>query len=139
MVYLYAIFGMFCAGLAPILGKMGLYNVNPVTALCLRTLVASTLVMFWLAFSRGLHQLFQVSPWFWLILGVEGVLAILIGDFAYFLAIKKGSLNQVVLIMACSPLVTMLFSFLFFDEVVSLGQLFGAFMVAGGLILILRG
>ena len=139
MVYLYAIFGMFCAGLAPILGKMGLYSVSPLTALCLRTFVASMLVLCWMGFSRGFGQLFQVSPWFWLILGVEGVLAILIGDFAYFLAIKKGSLNQVVLIMACSPLVTMLFSFLFFDEVVSLNQLIGAFLLAAGLALILKG
>ncbi|MHB8156746.1 MAG: EamA family transporter [Desulfocucumaceae bacterium] len=136
MVFLYAILGMFCWGLAPLFGKLGLYKVNPATALSLRTLIAATVVIFWLIGSRGFSQVFQVPPLFWILIAIEAILATLLGDLAYFAALKKGNINDVSMIMACSPLITMLFSYLFLGEMIKNLQLIGAFFITVGLVFV---
>ncbi len=136
MAILYAFLGMFCWGIAPLFGKLGLYNVHPLTALCLRTMIAATLVLGWLIGSRGFQQMLQIPPLFWIFIGIEAILATLLGDLAYFAALKKGNINEVSLVMACAPLVTMLFSFLFFSEIVTGQQLIGAAFITIGLIFI---
>ncbi|HBV99384.1 MAG: transporter [Peptococcaceae bacterium BICA1-7] len=136
MVFLYAVLGMLCWGLAPLFGKLGLYKVNPATALSVRTLMAATLVMFWLIGSRGFGQVFQIPPLFWVLIGIEAILATLLGDLAYFAALKRGNINDVTLIMACSPLVTMLLSYFFLGEMIKNFQLLGAFFITLGLVII---
>lgn len=136
MVFIYALLGMLCWGLAPLFGKMGLYRVNPVTALSLRTIIACTLVLGWLIGSRGYNQFGGIPPQFWVFIAIEAILATLLGDLAYFAALKNGNINDVTLIMACSPLVTMFFSYLFMGESMSNIQLIGAFFISVGLIFI---
>ncbi|WP_347490676.1 EamA family transporter [Desulfoscipio sp. XC116] len=136
MTILYAILGMLCWGLAPLFGKLGLYNVNPVTALSLRTIFAATLVMGWLIGSRGFHQFLQVPPIFWVFIGIEAILATLLGDLAYFAALKRGNINDVTLILSCSPIVTMLLSYCFFGEMITNFQLIGAAFISIGLVFI---
>lgn len=136
IVIFYAFIGMLCWGLAPLFGKLGLNNVDPVTALSLRTLLAATLVMGWLIGSRGFHHFTQVPLLFWVFIGIEAILATLLGDLAYFAALKKGNINDVTLILSCSPLVTMLSSYLFLGEMVSNYQLIGAAFICVGLVFI---
>lgn len=136
MVVLYALFGMLCWGLAPLFGKLGLGGVNPVTALSLRTMIAATLVLGWLIGTRGYSEFAHIPPLFWLFIAIEAILATLVGDLAYFVALKNGNINSVTLIMACSPVVTVLLSYLFMGEVVSLRQLVGAAFITLGLALI---
>lgn len=136
MALLYAFLGMLCWGLAPLFGKLGLYSVNPVTALSLRTIIAGTLVMGWLIASRGIYQFFQIPPIFWALIGIEAVLATLLGDLAYFAALKKGNINDVTLILSCAPLITMLLSYLFLNEMITNYQLIGAAFITVGLVFI---
>lgn len=136
MVFLYSFLGMLCWGLAPLFGKLGLYKVNPATALSVRTLMAATLVMFWLIGSRSFAQVFQIPPLFWVLIGTEAILATLLGDLAYFAALKKGNINDVTLVMSCSPLVTMLLSYFFLGEMIKNVQLIGAFFITLGLVFI---
>lgn len=136
MVFLYALLGMLCWGLAPLFGKLGLYRVSPTTALSLRTLIACFVVMGWLIGSRGYTQFTGIPLQFWVFLGIEAILATLLGDLAYFAALKKGNINDVTLVMACSPLVTMLCSYIFMGEVMSNIQLVGAFFISVGLVFI---
>jgi transporter family protein len=136
MAFFYALLGMLCWGLAPLFGKLGLYKVSPVTALSLRTVIASLLVMSWLVGSRGFGQFFQIPPLFWVFIGIEAILATLLGDLAYFAALKKGNINDVTLVLSCSPLVTMLFSYLFMGEIMTNLQLIGALFIIIGLVFI---
>lgn len=136
MALLYAFLGMLCWGLAPLFGKLGLYSVNPVTALSLRTIIAGTLVMGWLIVSRRIYQFFQIPPIFWVLIGIEAVLATLLGDLAYFAALKKGNINDVTLILSCAPLITMLLSYLFLNEMITNYQLIGAAFITVGLVFI---
>lgn len=136
MAILYALLGMLCWGLAPLFGKLGLYNVHPMAALCLRTLIAATLVLSWLIGTQGFQQMLQIPPLFWVFIGIEAILATLLGDLAYFAALQQGNINQVTFILSSSPLVTMLFGFLFFHEIVTGHQLLGALFITLGLIFI---
>lgn len=133
MAIFYAFLGMFCWGLAPLFGKLGLYSVQPMAALSLRTIIAATLVMGWLVGSRSFHLFVQVPTTFWIFIGIEAILATLLGDLAYFAALKKGNINNVSLILACSPLVTMLTSFFFLCEIITVYQLIGAAFIVIGL------
>ncbi|ACV64670.1 protein of unknown function DUF6 transmembrane [Desulfofarcimen acetoxidans DSM 771] len=140
MVFLYAFLGMLCWGLAPLFGKLGLFRIDPVTALCIRTLMAATLVLGWLVgfwkYNQFFSQVFAVPPLFWAFIAIEAVLATLVGDLAYFAALKWGNINYVTLIMACSPLVTMFLSYIFLSEPVTGAQLIGAVFIITGLIFI---
>lgn len=127
---------MLCWGLAPLFGKLGLFSVNPVTALTIRTIIAGTIVMGWLIGTRGFHHFLEVPPLFWLFISIEAILATLLGDLAYFAALKKGNINDVTLILSCSPIVTMLTSYFFMGEAVAGYQVAGVVLITAGLVCI---
>ncbi|MFZ5899109.1 MAG: EamA family transporter [Bacillota bacterium] len=136
MVLVYALLGMLCWGLAPLFGKLGLYSVNPVTALQLRTLIAATFVAAWIIGTQNFSGMLQVPRLFWVLIGIEAILATLLGDLAYFAALKKGNINDVTLILSSSPLVTMLLSWLFLGQTISNAQIVGSVLIIAGLFLI---
>jgi transporter family protein len=137
MVYWLAIIGMICWGIAPIFAKMGLGHANPMAALVLRTLMAAGMVTAWVGVSGSLGQVKQIPLNSWMLLGIEAILAALIGDLAYYAAIKRGEVSVVTVIMASSPLVTMICAILFFGEQITAYRLIGASFVVLGIILIM--
>ncbi|MEG6586634.1 EamA family transporter [Dendrosporobacter sp. 1207_IL3150] len=136
MAIMFAVFGMLCWGVAPIFGKFGLQGVHPITALSLRTLLAATMVLGWVVCSRGYTDFLNVPFSFWIYIIIEAILATLVGDLAYFYALKYGNVNQVSLVMACAPIVTMLASFFILGENVSYKQILGASLITAGLALV---
>ncbi len=136
MVIFYALLGMLCWGLAPLFGKIGLSGVNPVTAICLRTMIAGTLVVGWAFGTRGYYDIVQIPFALWVFIAIEAVLATLLGDLAYFVALKHGNVNVVSLIMSCAPVVTIVSSYLFMDEVVTAKQVMGGVLISSGLVLV---
>lgn len=137
MVFWLAIFGMICWGIAPIFAKVGLTNVNPLAGLALRTMIAAGLVTSWVGFTGTFAQLKSVSLNSWVLIGIEAVLATLIGDLAYYAAIKKGEVSMVTVIMASSPLVTMLCATIFLGEHITAWRAIGASLIIIGIILII--
>jgi transporter family protein len=133
---LYALAGVFCLGLAPLFEKAILNSVNPVTAFVLRTTIAAILIAAWFLSARSYNELLTVPPSLWLIITIEAVLAALIGDLAYFYALKDGNINEVSLIMSCAPLITVILSYFIFHEIVTSNQIVGAFFITLGLVLI---
>lgn len=131
-----AVFGMLCWGLAPIFGKLGLAGVSPVTALSLRTFIAASMVMGWVVMNKTYYDFGNIPPLFWVFIAIEAILATLVGDLAYFVALKYGNVNQVSLVMACAPVVTLLSSYFLLGEIVSLYQLIGAVLITVGLALV---
>ncbi|MEW6173109.1 MAG: EamA family transporter [Bacillota bacterium] len=133
---LLALFAMLCWGLAPLFGKLGLFYMHSITALSIRTLIAATFILGW-QMVFGEPRYFHAIPLKSLIfIGIEALLATLVGDLAYFMALKRGNINQVTLIMACSPLVTMLSAYAFLGERATGLQIMGAVLIVGGLILV---
>ena len=136
MVFLYAFIGVLCLGIAPLFGKTALDNVNPTTAIAIRTVIAAVLVVTWLIGSKTYHELTHLSKTFWLFITAEAVLAAVLGDLAYFYALQKGKISEVAIIMSCTPLITVLVSYLLLDEGISLSLLIGAILITTGLVII---
>lgn len=136
MVFLYAFIGVLCLGIAPLFGKTALDSVNPTTAFAIRTVIAAAVVLTWLISSNTYHELSHLSKTFWLFITAEAVLAAVLGDLAYFYALQKGNINQVALIMSCTPLITVLLSYLIFNERISFSLFAGAILITAGLIII---
>jgi Predicted membrane protein len=137
MVLWIALFGMVCWGIAPIFAKLGLSNVNPVAGMVLRTMVASILVTGWVGFSGTADQLKGIPFSSWFLIGIEAVLATVVGDLAYYTAIKDGSVSVVSIIMSVAPLVTMVCSSIFLGEPLTVWRIVGAGYIIFGMILIM--
>ncbi len=137
MVYIFAFIGMVCWGVSPLFAKMGLRNLNPLIGLSVRTFVTASVLFFWVLISGKAAELVSVPPRTLILLVIEAMLATLIGDLAYFAALKQGSASIVMLIMACSPVVTIICSLLFLHETLTIMNLLGGCLVIIGLILVL--
>lgn len=136
MVYILALIGMICWGISPLFAKSGLESLHPITGLSLRTFFAALILLLWTMLSGGLQELRTVPFRAILLIFAEAIMAMLIGDLAYFAALKNGNASIVMLIMACSPVVTILCSVLFLGERPSITTLIGACLTVIGLILI---
>ncbi|MBX6376940.1 MAG: EamA family transporter [Clostridia bacterium] len=134
-VFLVALFGALCWGLAPVFGKLGLRDVHPVDGLAARTVVTLAFVSGWLVASGRLHHLCALSCRDWFFLGLEAFLATLAGDLAYYVALKMGGAGYTAVVLAASPVVTLWFSYLMLHEDFSPLQVFGAAMVVFGVLL----
>lgn len=136
MVFLLALFGMICWGIAPVFAKIGLRNVDPLAGLILRTLFASSVVSGWVIMSGSFSKISSIPVSAWWLIGIEALLATLIGDLAYYAAVKKGDVSIVTIIMSSSPLITILCAVLFLGEQITLIRVVGAGLVVLGIILI---
>ncbi len=137
MFYLLAIIATVCWGLAPLFAKIGLRDLNPMVGLAIRTGVTTILLTGWMLADGSLFKINQITLPVFLILASESILATLIGDWAYYSAVKMGSASLVTIIMSCSPLVTIAFSIIFLGEALSIKRIIGVFFIIGGIILAL--
>ena len=137
MVFIFALIGMFCWGITPIFLKIGLHNINPLVGLALRTMFTTGLLIGWMIISGTISQLKGIPFTSWFLIGLEAIIATLIGDLAYFAAIKWGEVSLVTIIMSSSPLVTILCSILFLGERITLERIAGAGLILIGIILIM--
>lgn len=136
MVFWLAIFGMVCWGIAPVFAKIGLNNVNPLSGLVFRTLLAATMIVSWVGISGSIREIKNIPFNACILIALEAILATLVGDLAYYAAIKNGDVSIVTIIMASSPLVTMICATLFLGEQITLIKIMGACFVILGIILI---
>ncbi|HWP98063.1 MAG TPA: EamA family transporter [Syntrophomonadaceae bacterium] len=137
MVFWLAIFGMVCWGIAPVFAKVGLRNVNPAAGLALRTLLAAGLVGSWVGMTGSFATLKEIPGPSWVLIGIEAILATLIGDLAYYAAIKYGEVSLVSVIMASSPLVTMLCASIFLGEQITVFRVIGSCLVMLGIVMLI--
>lgn len=130
-----AVMAAVCWGLAPVAAKLALNQVSPIIGMGVRSMVAMTLVTTWLV-ATGHYRFIadvKIGPMGWLLL--EAVLATVVGDALYFYALHHGRASQVGIIMASSPVITVLAADLLLGEAATPAKLFGAALVIGGLIL----
>jgi transporter family protein len=137
MVYILAIVGMVCWGISPIFAKLGLKDINPAVGLSVRAFFTAVALLLWLYISGNLPEIRYISTRSFFLLILEAIVAILIGDLAYFAALKRGSASIVMIIMACSPLVTILLSIILFNEVLTFKIFLGACLTIIGIFLII--
>lgn len=134
--FVLAAFAAACWGAAPIFGKLGLEGLDPLSAISARTLAAAGLVWLWLATMDGRRQLHRLTLRAWVLISLEGIATVFVGDLAYYGALKLGQPGQVALILASAPLVTLLLSAWLFSERVGAMKLLGGLLVAAGVAMV---
>ena len=134
--FLLAAFAAACWGAAPILGKLGLEGLDPMSAISARTLTAAGLVWLWLAIAGRRRRLERLRLHTWFFIALEGICTVFVGDLAYYSALKLGQPAQVALILAGAPLVTLALSAWLFAERVGAVKLLGGLLVAVGVALV---
>jgi len=136
LVFLIAFLGTFCWGLAPLFGKLSLAQTTPLAALALRTFYSSIILAGWCGITRGVEEFRYLPLWVWIFIAFEALLATILGDLAYFSALKIGNINDVTIIMSTSPMVTLILSYLFLGEQIHPYQLIGILLIVAGLVLV---
>ena len=138
MVFILALFGMICWGIAPIFGKLGLSKVDPLTGLAFRTYFSGLLLTGFICKSGVFSQIKEMPPKSMFFLAIEGILATLVGDWAYYAALKYGEVSFVTLVMSCSPVISIIGSIILFNEQITLTRLLGTFLIIIGLMLVVK-
>lgn len=136
MVILLSMIGMFCWGITPIFVKLALKDLNPQVGLFIRTIFTIAIITGWIFISGNLKDIKKISFNSIMFLAIEAFLATIIGDLAYYAAIKKGAVSIVTIIMASSPFVTIICSILFLNENLTISRFFGACLVIFGTVLV---
>jgi len=136
MWILYAILSAVFASLTAIFAKLGVKGVNSNLATAIRTIVV--LILIWgIVFARGEQDGFSLltkkNIFFLVISGIMTGLSWLF----YFRAIQEGPLSVIAPIDKLSVALTIMLSFIIFNEPVTLKVLIGATMIVGGIVVLI--
>lgn len=126
-------------GMGPIFAKLGLQKPDALTALLIRSVAVLAVLVIW-SVARGNFRdnLATVDGRTWLLLLLEGASASVIAHFAYFKALKMGSIASVVPITAAYPLLSMVLSVVLLGGKVTVGKGIGAIVTVLGIYLLQR-
>lgn len=126
-------------GIGPVFAKMGLEKPDALTALLIRSIAVLAVLIVWASMQGGLTaRLTSVDRRTWLLLLLEGASASVIAHFAYFNALKLGSVSAVVPITAAYPLLAVLLSVFLLGAKVTPGKWLGAALTVVGVYLLQR-
>ena len=133
-----AILTAVCWGLAPLLARAGLAQVDPVAGLIVRTLTVTVILVIVGIAGGYFHQIVQAGWRPLSLLAAEGILASLIGHFAYFLALKTGVASRVVPLAATFPLFALLGAVFLLNERLTPVKAAGTLLIVLGVMLVRR-
>lgn len=135
--FYWAVLTAFIWGLVPILEKLGLAKIDPLSGLLLRSsgvlIGAAVLVM---VKSEHLSAVLK-ADWktiFFLVFG--GLLASFIGQICFYRALRGGEVSKVVPIAGAYPLVSFLTGIIFLSEAITLPKLVGVLLILAGIVLL---
>lgn len=134
--YVMATLAMLLWGLAPIFGKLGLANANPLTALTIRSLVISAILLVIATATGQWKSLLQVAPREASFLALEGICAALLGQLAYYYALKFGDVSQVTPVVAAFPIVAILLAVTVLGEQITATKVIAAVLISAGVVLL---
>lgn len=136
MVIFLLIATTFLWGATPIFEKIGLAKVDPLIGVTIRSALVTAglfLITFLLGKGRALIELDGKSIF---LFGASGMMAGLLGMWAYYTALKMEATSKIVPIAACYPLVTALLSILVLKEGVTLHRVLGTALIVSGIWLV---
>lgn len=134
--YILAVITLVFWGAAPIFGKIGLTKLNPYIALAIRSFVVAIIMLIIISVRGDFRELIKVDLKSVAFIGLEGVLASLIGHFAYYYALKLGETSKVVPITSAFPLITVLIAVIFLAEKITVFKGSGILLILAGIILL---
>ncbi|MFQ6791380.1 MAG: EamA family transporter [Thomasclavelia sp.] len=137
MWIVYAFGSAFFAGITAILAKMGIQKTDSNLATALRTIVVFFFAWLMALLAGSINQISSIAPTTLLFLILSG-LATGASWLFYFKALQIGNINQVVAIDKTSIVLTIILSFIFFQETVTIYKLLGMVMIVAGTYLMLE-
>lgn len=131
------VFAMLCWGSAAICDKLGMRGVgNPVVALLVRMSAATLVLLIW-ALVTGAFRQVQSVPTSSIVALIGGaLLASVLGQGAYFLAMKHADASRIVPFTASYPAVALLLGVLILREPLTLPKVAGTVLVLAGVMLL---
>jgi transporter family protein len=134
--YTYAIIAMMLWGIAPIFGKLGLTQLDPLTALTLRSLIITLLLLIFATFGGYWTNIASAGSREVLFIGLEGLCAALLGQLAYYYALKYGEVGKVSPVVAAFPLVALTLAIVVMGEKITVWKMAGAATIVAGMIML---
>ena len=132
-VILLLVITAFFWGATPILEKIGLGKVDPLTGVTIRSIAVTLALIVYLFFVGKIKQIFQTDFKTVAIFSITGLMAGLFGMLAYFAVLKKAPASQIVPIAAAYPLVSAILSVLILGEHVTPLRVIGTIMIIAGI------
>jgi bacterial/archaeal transporter family protein len=115
--FYYAILAAIVWGIAPVLEKTGLKNIEPLSGVLVRSsgIILGVVIMS-LCNINIFKSALKADPKTILFLFMGGILASILGQIFFYNALKHGDVSKMVPIAATYPLVSFLLGLLFFGE-----------------------
>jgi transporter family protein len=134
----YGILSIVLWGVAPVVEKVALREVNVLPAVCIRSFAISSLLLLYLTATRSFGSV-AGHPWHvYALIVIGGTCASLIGQATFFKALKSDQASLVVPLVATYPMVTTIGALLFLGENLSPRKaagivlaLVGAYLLSG--------
>lgn len=134
--YLMAGIAMVFWGIAPIFGKLGLGTMPPLAALTIRSLIISAILLVTVTITGQWGNIAGATAKDATYIALEGICAALIGQLAYYYALKFGEIGRVSPIVAAFPLVALFLGILFLGEKVNFCKIIASFLIVAGIVLL---
>ncbi|WP_371369510.1 hypothetical protein SRRS_26480 [Sporomusa rhizae] len=134
--YLFAGIAMILWGLAPILGKLGLGATQPLAALTIRSLVVTIILLIFVTASGQWGNVTEVSAKSAIYIAFEGICAALLGQLAYYYALKYGEVGRISPVVAAFPLVALALGIIVFGEKLTLSKIIATIMIVAGVVIL---
>jgi transporter family protein len=123
-------------GSTPLLEKLGLKGVDPLTGIFVRSLVITVILFVVYLVTGRLHELTKISLKNFSLFAASGIMAGLVAMWTYFYLLKEGMTSKIVPIAASYPLITAILSILVLGEQVTLQRIIGIVLTIVGIILV---
>jgi transporter family protein len=115
--FYFAILAAIVWGVAPIVEKMGLKNIEPLSGVMVRSSgIIIGAVILAIFNNSALKTAMKADPKTILFLFLGGIIASILGQIFFYNALKQGEVSKMVPIAATYPLVSFLLGLLFFGE-----------------------
>ncbi|MCP4651996.1 MAG: EamA family transporter [Candidatus Omnitrophica bacterium] len=135
-LWFFLLLTILCWGTAPILEKSGLRAVDPFLAVFIRSCTVFTVISFSVIVSGKIKMLAKVPLKSIFMFMASGLLAGLIGMWAYFKVLKINPSSKVVPLSAIYPLITAVLSVILLRENITLPRIIGTILIILGVSLV---
>jgi transporter family protein len=135
-MWIFIILTIICWGSAPILEKYGLRDIDPISAVFIRSVAILFMLIIIFSFNGRISVLWKTPPKTLIIFTASGFLAGLAGMWTYFKALRMAPSSKIVPLVAIYPLMTAILSVLILKEEFSWIRILGTVLIVVGVLLV---
>ncbi|MBI2844028.1 MAG: EamA family transporter [Armatimonadetes bacterium] len=136
--FLFAALAALLWGIAPIFEKIGLTQATPVIGVSIRSISVAAIMCVFIFSTGNWREIARQDSQTVLFFVISGVAAALLGQVAYFHALKEGTTASVVPVVASYPLIATMLSVGILREPLTPGKIVGVVLIVLGVISISR-